>query len=69
MKILLIGDVFGKTGIRAIEKELTKLKKQYQIDITIANCENATSCRGLSLEDYNRLTNLGIDYITMGNHT
>ncbi len=67
MKILLIGDVFGNTGINAVKKELPKLKQKYQIDITIANCENVTNCRGLSMFDYQQLKAAGIDYFTMGN--
>ncbi len=69
MNILIIGDIFGETGIRAVEQELNKIKKEYKIDLTIANCENVTSCRGLNVSDYTKLKNIGIDFITMGNHT
>ncbi len=69
MKILFIGDVFGSLGIKAIEKELPSIKKQYNIDITIANAENVSECRGLNISDYNKLVELGIDYFTFGNHT
>ena len=69
MNILIIGDVFGQTGIRAIEKELDKIKKHYKIDLTIANCENVTNCRGLNLVDFTKIKKLGVDFITMGNHT
>ena len=69
MNILFIGDIFGKNGIRAISKHLSKVKKEYKIDFTIANAENTTLCRGLNMEDYNELCNLGIDFFTMGNHT
>ncbi|MGL4950461.1 MAG: TIGR00282 family metallophosphoesterase [Mycoplasma sp.] len=69
MNILFIGDIFGKTGIKAIKNELPNLKTQYNIDLVIANCENTTNCRGLNVDDYNELTSLGIDYMTMGNHT
>lgn len=69
MKFLLIGDVFGESGIRALKNELPLLKKKNNIDFVIANCENVTKCRGLSLSDYNTINELGVNFITMGNHT
>jgi calcineurin-like phosphoesterase len=69
MKILFIGDIFGKSGRKAITNELAKLKKQYQIDLTIANAENVTHGRGLSLKHYSQLKSSSIDYFTFGNHT
>lgn len=69
MKILFIGDIFAQTGQRAIKDILNKIKNDYHIDYTIANAENATDCRGLSKKDYLSLSNYGIDFFTMGNHT
>ncbi len=69
MKILFIGDIFGTLGIKAIEKELPLIKKQYNIDMTIANAENVSNCRGLNVPDYHKLVKLGIDFFTFGNHT
>ncbi|MGL4947995.1 MAG: TIGR00282 family metallophosphoesterase [Mycoplasma sp.] len=69
MNILFIGDIFGNTGIEAIKSELPKIREKYKIDLVIANAENTTNCRGLCNEDYNKVINAGVDYITMGNHT
>ncbi len=69
MNILFIGDIFGKNGIRAISKHISHIKQEYHIDFTIANAENTTLCRGLNMDDYNELCQLGIDFFTMGNHT
>ena len=69
MKILLIGDIFGKNGVRAIAQELPRIQQTHHIDITIANAENVSACRGLTMNDYTMLNELGIDYFTMGNHT
>lgn len=69
MKILFIGDIFGDAGIRAIKQNLDNIKQKYEIDLVISNAENTTSCRGLSIKDYNLLLECGIDLITMGNHT
>lgn len=69
MKILFIGDIFGKSGRKAINVELPKIKKEHNIDVTIANAENASHGRGLSLKHYLQLKLFGIDYFTLGNHT
>lgn len=69
MRILFIGDVFAQTGQRAIKELLGKIKIEHKIDYTIANAENATKCRGLSKKDYQTLSDNGVDFFTMGNHT
>jgi metallophosphoesterase (TIGR00282 family) len=69
MKILFIGDIFGRAGRKAIKSELPSLIKDKQIDCVIANAENATHGRSLSIKHYNELMNSGINYFTFGNHT
>lgn len=69
MKILFIGDIFGKSGRRAISVELPKIKQKYKIDLVIANAENTSHGRGLSLKHYQQLKSFGINYFTLGNHT
>ncbi|MDR0739876.1 MAG: TIGR00282 family metallophosphoesterase [Mycoplasmataceae bacterium] len=69
MKILLIGDIFGKVGRRAIKEELSKLIEKEKIDCVIANAENTTHGRSLSLNHYHDLMKYGINYFTFGNHT
>ncbi|WP_027124060.1 TIGR00282 family metallophosphoesterase [Mycoplasmoides pirum] len=69
MKILFFGDIFGKPGRDAIKKNIFQIKEEHKIDFTIANAENCTHGKGLSLDHYNYLVKLGIDFFTMGNHT
>ena len=69
MKILFIGDIFGHVGRRACHELIPKLKEKYQIDYVIANAENTTNGKGLSLTHYEELMQSGIDFFTMGNHT
>jgi calcineurin-like phosphoesterase len=69
MNILFIGDIFGKAGRKAIKNELSKVIQQNAVDCVIANAENTTHGRSLSIEHYNELKNAGIDYFTFGNHT
>ncbi len=68
MKILMIGDVVGSTGIRMIEKHLPLLKRKHQIDQCIVNGENAWRGKGLNRAVADQLFNSGIHIITSGNH-
>lgn len=69
MKILCIGDVVSRTGRDMLFKYVEELKYKKNIDVVIANGENATHGRGMARNAYNELMLSGIDIITMGNHT
>lgn len=69
MRILFIGDIFGRVGRRMVSENLAFLKQQYQIDVVLANGENAAHGKGLSERVYNELVFQGISLISMGNHT
>ncbi|OYD26923.1 hypothetical protein EI74_0300 [Mycoplasma testudineum] len=68
IRILFFGDIFGNPGINALENELPKLKKQYDIDFTIAQAENVSGRKGFVYSDYEKLKKIGIDAFTLGNH-
>ncbi len=68
MNILFIGDVVGKVGRNEVINRLSYLKNKYSIDFVIANLENATHGKGLSLGHYRTMTEAGINCVTMGNH-
>jgi metallophosphoesterase (TIGR00282 family) len=68
MNILFIGDIVGKLGRDIVKEELPQLKEKYSIDFVVANGENATHGKGLSIKHYYELIGDGIDCITMGNH-
>lgn len=68
MKILAIGDIFGKTGRKVIQNYLPQIKKEYQIDLVVANVENTTHGKGISAKHYQELKNCQIDIMTSGNH-
>lgn len=67
MKILTIGDIFGRIGRDAVFEELERLR--YEVDFIIANAENAAHGRGLTKPVFEELKNAGIDVFTTGNHT
>lgn len=69
MKVLFIGDIVGSIGREVVEKYLPRLKKKYELDVVIANGENAAAGRGITQKIYQQLLQVGVDVITMGNHT
>jgi len=69
MKIGFIGDVVGRPGRNIIKQHLKTIKKQHNLDIVIANTENASHGFGLTVKNAQELFNTGIDVMTGGNHT
>ena len=68
MNILLIGDIVGKPGRRAVTEILPTLIKERAIDLVVANGENLSHGRGLSLGHYEAMRAVGVDWLTSGNH-
>ena len=66
MKILAIGDIFGRVGRDAVFTVLDRMAGN--VDLIIANAENASHGRGLTKPVYEELKSAGIDAFTMGNH-
>lgn len=69
MNILYIGDIMGEPGIEVVESNLSYIKSQYNVDLVIAQAENVTNGKGMSIHDMDRLKSIGIDFFTGGNHT
>lgn len=69
MKILYLGDIVGEKSIKALEYTLNDIKKEYGINVVLANAENVTKGKGLCENDYKALKRLGIQAMSMGNHT
>lgn len=69
MRILFIGDIFGNLGRKVLKKYLGNIKRENNIDFCIANGENAAAGRGITYAIASDLYNMGVDCITLGNHT
>lgn len=69
MKILCIGDIVGSSGRSVVQKGIAQLKQTKEIDLIIANGENAAHGKGITHKIYHELLDSGIDVLTMGNHT
>jgi metallophosphoesterase (TIGR00282 family) len=68
MKILAIGDIFGRPGRRAIRELLPGLVDEYAIDFVLANAENAAGGRGLTPKTADEIFEAPVDVMTAGNH-
>ncbi len=68
MKILTIGDVFGKPGRKTLEKVLPQLITEKSIDFVIANAENAHHGKGVTDSKIKEMKSYGVDFFTSGNH-
>jgi 2',3'-cyclic-nucleotide 2'-phosphodiesterase len=68
VNILLIGDVFGKPGRRAVRELLPGLRGEHALDFVIANGENAAGGKGMTEGTCRELFDAGVDVITSGNH-
>ncbi len=68
MKVLLIGDIVGKPGRRAVATVVPRLKRTEGVDWTIANAENAAGGSGVTPDIADELYATGVDVLTSGNH-
>ena len=69
MNILILGDVAGPAGVKAIKERLPEIIKEKKIDFAIVNGENAAdSGRGITKKIFEEFLKAGADVITTGNH-
>ena len=66
MKILTIGDIFGRIGRDSVFTVLDRMGDS--VDFIVANAENASHGRGLTKPVYEELKSAGINVFTTGNH-
>ena len=68
MRILICGDVVGRSGRKAITEHLPKLRDRYRVDFVIINGENAAGGFGITPKICDEFFEAGADVITTGNH-
>jgi len=68
LRILMVGDVIGRPGRRAIRTMVPGLRREHAVDLVIANGENAAGGLGLTKETAEELFEAEVDVITSGNH-
>jgi len=68
LNILVIGDIIGKAGRRALKEHLPGLIDRYQADFVVANGENLAAGFGTTAKTAEEMFSLGIHVLTNGNH-
>ena len=68
MKVLMLGDVVGQNGCRAVCRKLPQLRREYAVDVAVVNGENAAEGNGILPADARALRDAGADVVTTGNH-
>ncbi len=68
MRILFLGDVVGRSGRKAVCRDLPQLRDRYRTDFVIVNGENAAGGFGITEMICEEFLDAGADVVTTGNH-
>ncbi len=68
MNILFVGDIFASPGRQIVAENLPRIVYSEQIQLTIANGENAAGGFGITPLVAQELFSSGVDILTTGNH-
>ncbi len=68
MRILMCGDVVGRSGRRVIIENLAGLRRRLGLDFVVVNGENAAGGFGITPRICDQFLEAGADVITSGNH-
>jgi len=69
LRILIIGDIVGKPGRRIVREQVPRLRKEWGLDLVIANAENSAAGSGITHRIFRDLRGAGVDLMTMGDHS
>ena len=68
MRILFVGDIFGKPGREIARRAIPALIERESLDFVIANVENAAAGFGITGDIADAILSYGVDAMTTGNH-
>lgn len=68
VRILLVGDLVGKTGRALFARHIASIKDTHKIDGIIVNGENASRGKGITPRVMAFFKEHGVDMVTSGNH-
>jgi metallophosphoesterase (TIGR00282 family) len=68
IRVLAVGDIVGRPGRHAAVRLIPRLRREHDIDMVVANGENASGGFGLTGAGARELFSAGVDVITSGNH-
>jgi metallophosphoesterase (TIGR00282 family) len=66
--VLVIGDVIGRPGRRAVAGLLPGIIEKYGVDLVVANAENIAGGIGVTSATAQELLDAGVSVLTSGNH-
>jgi len=69
MRVLLIGDVVGRSGRAALTERLPDLRRRWALDFVVVNGENAAGGFGITEAICDDFIGAGADAVTLGNHS
>ena len=68
IRLLFIGDIVGRPGRDLVRRGVGALREYHQVDLVIANAENAAAGFGITRELGEQILDAGVDVMTSGNH-
>lgn len=68
MNILFLGDIVGRPGRKAVADSVSHLRQSLELDLILANAENAAGGIGLTTRAAKELLSAKLDVLTSGNH-
>lgn len=68
LRILFVGDVFGRPGREAIRGHLPQILEERRIDLCVANVENSAAGHGITPPLTHQFLDMGVEVLTSGNH-
>ena len=68
MLVLVVGDIVGQPGRKAVHEVLPLLRQQYKLDMVIVNAENSAGGFGLTPAIAQDFIEIGVHVLTSGNH-
>ena len=68
MKIVFLGDVFGKPGRQVVLDHIKLLREEFSPDFIIINGENLADGKGITEKTAQPLFAAGVSLMTSGNH-
>jgi metallophosphoesterase (TIGR00282 family) len=68
VKLLFIADIVGQPGRRAVKELVPKLRRQHNLNLVVANGENAAGGSGITVKTAEEIFSAGVDVMTSGDH-
>ena len=69
MRVLFVGDVYGRPGREALLGLVPMLRTRERLDAVVVNCENAAKGSGITPKIADEMLAGGVDVLTGGNHS